>query len=117
MSETGKDSPLPAPSTDAKMMRYDADKKSTLLAYVFWFFLGPFGAHRFYLRNIVSGTALLLVTLACFVVTRQTYGAYVFVFIVPAVWLIVDVFLIPGKVRRFNAKLMEELSAAPPESR
>ena len=32
-----------------RMMRYDANKKSALLAYILWFFLGFFGLHRMYL--------------------------------------------------------------------
>ena len=31
--------------------RLSNDRKSTLLAYALWFFLGLFGAHRFYLRK------------------------------------------------------------------
>lgn len=33
---------------------YDANKKSKLVAYLLWFFLGAFGAHRFYLRRAKS---------------------------------------------------------------
>ena len=45
--------------------RLSNDRKSTLLAYALWFFLGLFGAHRFYLRQrfawlqpILGGVAL-----------------------------------------------------------
>lgn len=34
-----------------RMMRFEADRKSQLVAYLLWFFLGFFGAHRFYLGH------------------------------------------------------------------
>lgn len=39
---------------------YDANKKSKLVAYLMWFFLGAFGAHRFYTRRTLSAVAQLL---------------------------------------------------------
>lgn len=39
---------------------YDANKKSKLVSYLLWFFLGGFGAHRFYNRRIKSAIAQLL---------------------------------------------------------
>jgi len=38
---------------------YDANKKSKLVSYLLWLFLGGFGAHRFYNRRVKSGLALL----------------------------------------------------------
>lgn len=38
---------------------YEADRKSLGVAYLFWFFLGLFGAHRFYLRAGRTGWWLL----------------------------------------------------------
>ena len=51
-------------SDAATMMRYDANKKSALIAYVLWFFLGYLGAHRFYLGHTGTGVAILLLTIA-----------------------------------------------------
>lgn len=39
---------------------YDANKKSKLVAYLMWFFLGAFGAHRFYLRRASTAVVQLL---------------------------------------------------------
>jgi TM2 domain len=39
---------------------YDANKKSKLVAYLMWFFLGAFGAHRFYTRQTLSAVIQLL---------------------------------------------------------
>ena len=42
-------------SEDARtQMLYDAQKKSTFLAYLFWFFLGAVSAHRMYVRRWFS---------------------------------------------------------------
>lgn len=38
---------------------YDANKKSKLVSYLLWLFLGGFGAHRFYNRRIKSAIAML----------------------------------------------------------
>lgn len=38
---------------------YDANKKSKLVAYLLWFFLGAFGAHRFYTRQALSAVIQL----------------------------------------------------------
>lgn len=38
---------------------YDANKKSKLVAYLLWFFLGAFGAHRFYARRALSAVIQL----------------------------------------------------------
>jgi TM2 domain-containing membrane protein YozV len=38
---------------------FDANKKSKVVAYLLWFFLGALGAHRLYMRRIKSGLAQL----------------------------------------------------------
>lgn len=38
---------------------YEASRKSVLVAYLLWFFLGLFGAHRFYTRAGKTGWGLL----------------------------------------------------------
>ncbi len=46
--------------TTEGQIRYDADKKSKLVAYLLWFFLGAFGAHRFYAKRVLTGFIQLL---------------------------------------------------------
>jgi TM2 domain-containing membrane protein YozV len=53
-------------SDAALMMQYDANKKSTGTAYLLWFFLSMFGAHRFYLGASGTGAAILIITLLSF---------------------------------------------------
>ena len=61
--------------------------KSTVVAYLLWFFLGGLGIHRFYLGRPISGIFYLL-----------TVGGF-------AIGWIIDLFLIPGMVRQENAKM------------
>ena len=81
------------------LMLYDAGRKSVLVAYLLWFFLGLFGAHNFYLKRISSGFIQLILTVTVF-------GS-----IVTIVWILVDAFLIPGRVRELNHALALQLGA------
>lgn len=87
-------------SNDARLlMLYEANKKTALVAYLLWFFLGLFGAHNFYLGRI--GVAVTQLILSLIVV-----GMIITVF-----WVLVDAFLIPGWVRRQNNLLAAQLGA------
>lgn len=69
--------------------------KSKTAAYLLWFFLGMFSAHRFYLGKIGTGILYLL--------TGQLLG----------IGWIIDLFLIGGMVDRYNLeqKLLENMAA------
>ena len=43
----------------ARLKRLEANKKTALVAYILWFFLGLFGAHNFYLKRIGVAVAQL----------------------------------------------------------
>ena len=108
-----------------RMMRYDANKKSALLAYVIWFFLAGLAGHRFYLRRYRSAVIMLLLWLAgvllivfSLVAARTSEAGdavrslAVFapvVLAIPAIWVVVDLFLIPGMVRKFNHGIIDRL--------
>ena len=47
------------PGADSDLALYEAGRKSLPLAYILWFFLGLFGAHRFYARAGKTGWWLL----------------------------------------------------------
>ncbi|MDO9498472.1 TM2 domain-containing protein [Falsiroseomonas sp.] len=96
------------PSRDAvAMMQYDSAKKSALLAYLLWFFLGYFGAHRFYLGRIGSGIAMLVIFLVSFPLAYVLIG--MLGFLVIFIWWLVDALLIPGIVAQHNADLIARL--------
>ncbi len=69
------------------------DGPSMVVAYLFWFFLGFFSAHRFYLGRTGSAIAQLLLNFM----------------IIGLFWTLIDVFLIPGMVRARQAAMRREL--------
>lgn len=62
-------------------------QKDVGIAYLFWFFLGAFGAHKFYLGRIGIGVAYLL-----------TLGFL-------GVGVLIDLFTLPRQVRQTNDAL------------
>lgn len=63
-------------------------------AYLLWFFLGIFSAHRFYLGR--PGTALL-----------QILSYFVFI---GFLWWLIDAFLIPGMIRGRQDEIRQRLT-------
>lgn len=78
---------------------YEEQRKSTGLAYVFWVLLGAFGAHRFYLRRTGTAVAQLVLSLTFFGL------------VITGIWLVVDLFLIPGIVTQVNANAKRDAFA------
>ncbi len=73
--------------------RVTNDGPSLVLAYLFWFFLGIFSAHRFYLGRPVSAIIQIL-----------TYFIAI-----GLIWLLIDVFLIPGMARDKRDRIRERM--------
>jgi TM2 domain-containing membrane protein YozV len=92
--------------TDASLM-YDAHKKSALVAYLLWWFLGYFGAHRFYLGATVSGVIMLVLFLVSLCLTLAYVGLIGILAV--AIWWIVDAILIPGMVTEYNVRLIKTM--------
>ena len=108
----------------ARMMRYDASKKSTLMAYVIWLFFAGLAGHRFYLRRYGSAVLMSLFSVVVIVLiigavvsstmaldemAEAMFVSAVIVAIVPIIWIFVDLFLIPGIARRYNNDLIDRL--------
>lgn len=68
------------------------DTQSIGAAYFLWFFLGLIGVHRFYLRRVGTGIAMLL-----------TLGGF-------GIWWLIDIFLIPGMVRHNRESMRQRLT-------
>lgn len=66
-------------------------KKSKVIGYVLWAFLGSIGAHRFYNGNIIQGIAMFL-TLGCL-----------------GVWTLIDVFFIGKAIEKRNEEIEKQL--------
>ncbi|GAA1970525.1 TM2 domain-containing protein [Microbacterium deminutum] len=68
-------------------------------AYLLWFLLGGVAAHRLYLRRHGSAVAIVLIYWTGVIVTSAGVGWCLMLAAVAAIWLIVDLFLIPGMAR------------------
>ncbi len=95
-----------------------SNERSSWKAYTLAFFLGGFGVHRFYLGH--KWTAITILVLNLLGVSIYQTGAMPpesvpwemvgFAMVITGfAWIIVDLFLIPGMVRKFNAGLEPEL--------
>lgn len=81
------------------LMLFEANKKTALVAYLLWFFVGIFGGHNFYLKRTGVAVTQLILTIT------------IIGLLVSAVWVLVDAFLIPGWVRNQNNLLAAQLGA------
>ena len=68
------------------MSEYNNVKKSTTVAVLLAFFLGGFGAHRFYLNKVVSGII---------------YALFFWTFI-PAIIALIECFLMSSTIKKYN---------------
>ncbi|WP_293405341.1 TM2 domain-containing protein [Phenylobacterium sp.] len=91
------------------LMAFESGKKSTGVAYLLWIFLGGVGAHRFYLGRTGSGIAMLALTILGWALLLA--AGFGLLFLVPlGIWLLVDLFTIPGMVRSHNTMLAAKLT-------
>jgi TM2 domain-containing membrane protein YozV len=73
------------------------DAKSPVLAYLLLIFVGGLGIHRFYLGRTGTGIAQLLLFVIGWLTIAVVLGFVLLA--VLGIWLIVDLFLIPGIVQ------------------
>ena len=100
--------PVPLHADTARLLRYDAAKRSALLAYVLWFFLGWFGLHRFYLGRIASGVAMLVLHGFSWLTHFILIGFVGFALL--GLWWLIDALLIPGMTRAYNERVIAALA-------
>jgi len=93
-------------------MLFEANKKSTVVAYLLWLFLGGFGGHRFYCGEIGSAVAQLVLMIFGLLLSLVLIG--IFVILGLSIWVLVDAFLIPGWIRNYNTTLVAQLSSGAP---
>ena len=86
-----------------QQLLFEANRKSTGAAYLLWFFLGGFGAHRFYLGRTASGIAQLLLLLLGWI--PLFVGWFVL-----GIWWLIDAFLIPDIIRADNLQTIRDLA-------
>lgn len=78
--------------------------KSMAVAYILWFLLGHFGAHKFYLGQVGMGVFYLCLGVVGWATSWLLIG------FIPLglLWLlmIIDIFLIPGRVQALNRRAL-----------
>ena len=94
---------------DRTSAQYDIEKKSLLVAYLLWFFLGYVGAHRFYLGRPVSGFIMLALSAVTLVITLVSFGFLSFLWFVVGLWWFIDALLIPGIVAGRNTRIADRV--------
>ncbi len=85
-----------------KQMMFESHKKSTGASYLLWFFLGGFGAHRFYLGRMPTAAGQLALLLLGWIPLFLGWIAL-------GIWLLVDAFLIPGMIAEENVKIADNV--------
>jgi TM2 domain-containing membrane protein YozV len=88
-------------------MQYDARKKSLVVAFLLWWFLGAFGAHRMYTDRVASGVLMMILTLLSVPLAFIVIG-FALMFVV-FVWWVIDACLLPGVVQEQNLRLIRSL--------
>lgn len=82
-------------------------KKSMVVGYLLWLFLGEFGAHRFFTGRVVSGVIMLVVGLISwfFALIFLVFLGLGILFLIPiGLWWIIDAFLLHGYIQEENSK-------------
>jgi TM2 domain-containing membrane protein YozV len=94
------------------LMRFETNRKSVGVSYLLWFLLGLFGGHRFYNRRFGSAIAQLLLSIVGLILSFAGVGFIVLGIV--WIWIIIDLFLIPGMVKRHNSELVEAIGLGRP---
>lgn len=81
----------------------DPRKRTLMMAYIYWYFCAPIGMHRIYCGHKESGLAQMALFFGAIVLAiiwvplgLLSIGAWL-------LWILADLFLIPGMMRRFKA--------------
>jgi TM2 domain-containing membrane protein YozV len=101
--------PNPASFSQTQMIRFEAEKKSAGLAFALCWFLGNFGAHRFYLNkpHAVTKLVVMLVSIPLYFV----FCIGVIGLLAMTIWTIVDLFHISDWVKEYNTTLLTKIQS------
>ena len=79
------------------ILRFETEKKSLSAAYVLAAFYGLFGAHDYYLGSVGRGVVKLILTIS------------VIGLVFSLIWVLIDLFSLPGRVQEMNRQLAVSL--------
>lgn len=96
-------------TADRNYAQYDIEKKSLLVAYLLWFFLGYVGAHRFYLGRPLSGFVMLALSGVILLLTLVSFGVLGFLWAIVGLWWLIDALLIPGIAAGRNSQIADRV--------
>lgn len=86
---------------------FENKKKSLLVAYLLWFFLGSIGGHRFYVGKIGTAVTMLILSFFGWLTAWILVGL---IFLIPVgIWVLVDAFLLHGIVNRMNQQIERDV--------
>jgi TM2 domain-containing membrane protein YozV len=89
--------------------------KSLGTAYVLWFFLGGFSAHRFYLNTPFTAIAQVCLWYISLMILMAGNGIAVYSLTAGGLWVLADAFLMPRLRDAANEKLRRRAEALQPE--
>lgn len=98
--ESGVELTRPGPASTPFFVR----EKSVGTAYLLWFFLGGFSAHRFYLGYTTSAMTQLVLTPLSYGLLFADSLIGLLTLCGAGLWILADAFLIPGMQREANAR-------------
>jgi TM2 domain-containing membrane protein YozV len=96
------------PSNANDLLRFENEKKSAALAFILCWFLGIWGAHRFYLGKPYAWLKVIITLVSiplCFFFIGF-FGLFAM-----WLWMIIDLFYVSRWVRAHNTALLERISA------
>ena len=96
-------------TSDRTYVQYDIEKKSLLVSYLLWGFLGYVGAHRFYLGKPLSGLIMLALSSVVMVLTLVSFGILSFLWGIVVLWWLIDALLVPGMVASRNRGIADQV--------
>ncbi|KLD96416.1 NINE protein [Aliarcobacter butzleri] len=88
---------------DIELEKIKAQQQNVILAYILWWFLGIFGAHRFYTGQS-KGWLYIVLTIIAFLTIYIFIG--IFIFIGLAIWWIFDGFKLHKIVKENNLEML-----------
>lgn len=91
--------------------RHEGAPREMWIAYLLWWFLGGFAAHRFYLGRAASAIGMICTLMGSMALIFIAPPAGLGCFLLWALWLLADAALIPGMTRRYNESLAGPASA------